>query len=233
MNGSLLKNINRQNDPDSILINVPKYLFFDKGEYMRKKIRFFKQHTMETCGAACILMILDLYRKVEYPTQKQEMKLYSLYRSKAFKGVNAAAIANCLSRNGLAVHMIHSSTKLMDNRDGYFSEELYDALVEEFRSEKEKCEEKIQLTAGTEITCADLRRELDSGRQIILQCIVPGNADGMHDHVLHWIVVYGYEEDEFWVCDPLSSKIRIREDALENYMDTPIGRICVVTGEKI
>lgn len=51
-------------------------------------------------------------------------------------------------------------------------------------------------------------------------------------YTLHWIVVYGYEEDEFLVCDPLSSKIRIPEEALENYMDTPIGKICVVTGEK-
>lgn len=28
---------------------------------MRKKIRFYKQHTMETCGSACMLMLLDLY----------------------------------------------------------------------------------------------------------------------------------------------------------------------------
>lgn len=48
---------------------------------MRKKIRFYKQHTLESCGAACMLMLLDLYRKVEYPTPKQERKLYSLYRS--------------------------------------------------------------------------------------------------------------------------------------------------------
>ena len=199
---------------------------------MRKKLRFYKQHSMETCGPACMLMLLDLYGKIEYPTQKQEMKLYSLYRSKAFKGVNGAAIANCMSRNGLDVHLIQSSTQLMDNRDGYYSEELYDALVEEFRVEKEKCAARIQLTTGVEITCADLRRELDSGKQIILQCIVPGNADGIHDHTLHWIVVYGYEGDEFRVCDPLSSKIRITEEAMENYMDTPIGRICIVVGER-
>jgi len=61
-------------------------------------------------------------------------------------------------------------------------------------------------------------------------CIVPGNADGIHDHTLHWVVVYGYEGDEFLVCDPLSSKIRITAEALENYMDTPIGRICIVIG---
>lgn len=199
---------------------------------MRKKIRFYKQHTMETCGSACMLMILDLYRKVEYPTQKQEMKLYSLYRTKAFKGVNGAAIANCLSRNNLEISLIHSSPQMMDNRGGYFSEELYEALFDEYRAEAEKCVDRIQLTTGTVITCATLKQALDAGRQIILQCIVPGNADGIHDHVLHWIVVYGYEENVFLVCDPLSSKIRLTEEALDNYMDTPIGRICIVIGEK-
>lgn len=199
---------------------------------MRKKIRFFKQHTMETCGAACMLMILDLYRKVEYPTPKQELKLYSLYRSRAFKGMNGAAIANCLSKNNLQIALHHSSHQMMDNRDGYYSEELYEALLEEYRADAGKCAGRVRLTTGAVITCSTLRQALDAGRQIILQCIVPGNADGIHDHALHWVVVYGYEGEDFLVCDPLSSKIRITAEALESYMDTPIGRICIVVGEK-
>lgn len=199
---------------------------------MRKKIRFYKQHTLETCGAACMLMVLDLYRKMEYPTQKQERKLYSLYRSRAFKGMNGAAIANCLSKNNLEISLLHSSSQMMENRDDYFSEELYEALLAEYRSDAEKCAERVQLTTGVVITCDTLKRALDAGKQIILQCIVPGNADGIHDHTLHWIVVYGYVGDEFLVCDPLFSKIRIPAEALENYMDTPIGRICIVTGER-
>lgn len=200
---------------------------------MRRKIRFYKQHTMETCGAACMLMILDLYRKVEYPTPKQEMKLYSLYRSSAFKGINGAAIASCLSKNDLEVTLIQSFHQKMDNRDDYFSEELYEALQREYQTALDKCRNRIRLLTDANICCDSLKQELDEGKQIILQCIVPGNADGIHDHTLHWIVVYGYEEDEFLVCDPLSSKIRITAEALENYMDTPIGRIDIVIGETL
>lgn len=199
---------------------------------MRKKIRFYKQHTMESCGAACMLMLLDLYRKVEYPTPKQERKLYSLYRSQAFLGMNGAAIANCLSKNDLEVRLLLSSPQMMDNRGGYFSQELYDALRAEYDTEVRKCVDRIQLSTGVNITTDTLKRELDDGRQLIVQCIVPGDADGIHDHVLHWVVVYAYEGDSFFVCDPLSSKIKLTEDALEGYMDTPIGRICVTVGEK-
>lgn len=157
---------------------------------MRKKIRFYKQHSMETCGSACMLMLLDLYGKIEYPTPKQEMKLYSLYRSRAFRGVNGAAIANCLSKNGLNVHLAHSSAEMMDNRDGYFPEELFCDLMDEYREEVRKCENRITVRTGAEITCDTIRLELDGGRQIILEYLIPGDADGMHDHVLHWVVVY-------------------------------------------
>ena len=200
---------------------------------MRKKIRFFKQHTMETCGAACMLMRLDLYRKVEYPTPKQEMKLYSMYRSAAFKGVNGAAIANCLSRNNLEVTLIQSFHQKMDNRDGYYPEELYESLQGEYQAALDKCRDRIRLVTDAAITCDSLRQLLDAGKQLILHCIVPGNADGIHDHTLHWIVVYGYEGEEFLVCDPLSSKIRIPEEVMENYMNTPVGRICIATGENV
>ena len=199
---------------------------------MRKKIRFFKQHTMETCGAACMLMLLDYYRKVEYPTPKQERKLYSLYRSRVFRGMNGASIANSLSKNGLAVSLIHSSQDLMENRDGYFDRELYEALLAEYREDAAKCQDRVRLTTGAEITCDDYRRELDAGKLLLVQCIVPGNADGIHDHTLHWVVVYGYEEGAFLVCDPLSSKLRIPQKAMETYMDTPIGRICIVVGQE-
>lgn len=198
---------------------------------MRKKIRFYKQHSMETCGPACMLMLLDLYGKIEYPTPKQEMKLYSLYRSKVFKGVNGAAIANCLSRNGLNVHLAHSCAELMENRSGYFTDELYTALLAEYRAEVAKCEGKIDISTGVGITCDTLRQELDAGRQIILETIIPGDADGIHDHVLHWVVVYGYEDDLFYVCDPLSSKIKLTTKELEQYMDTPIGKIYIAVGQ--
>ena len=195
---------------------------------MRKKIRFYKQHSIETCGPACMLMLLDLYGKIEYPTPKQEMKLYSLYRSKVFKGVNGAAIANCLSRNGLDVRIVHSSQQLMDNRGDYFPEPLFSELLSEYRSEAEKCCGKVGVMTGVEITCHTLRQELNAGCQIILETVIPGDEDGIHDRVLHWILVYGYEGDLFHVCDPMSSKIKLTEEELETYMDTPIGKICVL-----
>lgn len=198
---------------------------------MRKKIRFFRQHTLETCGPSCALMLLDFYRKVKYPTQKQERKLYGIYRSRAFPGTSGAALACCLSRNNLDVRLLHSSERMMENKNGYFSDPLYHALLEEYHAALASCRERISVRTGVPITCAFLKQELNRGRQLLLQCIIPGNADGIHEETLHWVVVYGYEGDEFLVCDPLCSKIRLTSDEAEHYMDTPIGTICLSVGE--
>ena len=205
---------------------------------MRKDIYFYEQNSMETCGPACMLMILDLYGKLdpfgklEYPTPKQEERLYYLCQSKAFRGVNGAEIANYLSKKGLSVHLAHSSSQMMDNRDGYFPEELFIKLLAEYQTGVDKCADRIRISTGADITCDTLRQELDEERQIILETIIPGDADGIHDHVLHWILVYGYEGDVFEACDPLSSKIKLTTAELENYMDTPIGKIYISVGEK-
>lgn len=183
---------------------------------------------METCGISCILMLLDYYRRVTYPTAKQERKLYSLYRCRAFRGVTAAAAADCLSKNGLQVRLLHSFEAMMDNRDGYFPDDLYRAMLEEYRACIASCRDRISLETGADITCERLRSELSAGRQIMVQCIVPGNADGIHEETLHWILLYGFQNGYFLTCDPLSSKITLTEQELERYMDTPIGRICIV-----
>ena len=144
--------------------------------------------------------------------------------------MNGAAIANCLARNGLDVHLVLSSLQMMDNRNGYFSDALFAELLVEYQSEEAKCFDKISIASGVEINCDLLRRELDAGRQIILETFIPGNADGIHDHVLLWIIVYGYEGEMFQVCDPLSSKIKLTAEALDAYMDTPIGKIYLAVG---
>ena len=53
----------------------------------------------------------------------------------------------------------------------------------------------------------------------------------MHDETLHWILLYGYEEDEFLACDPLSGKIRLTGPEAEGYTHTPAGSVCVAVGE--
>lgn len=196
-------------------------------EQRERKIRFFRQHSLETCGASCILMILNYYRRVQYPTDKQERKLYSLYRCRAFKGMLASGIAECLVKNRLDVGIYHSSDHYMDNRDGYYPESLYKAMLDEYIGTIGKIKAQVHIETGSDITPDWCREQLGKGKFLIVQCIVPGDADGMHDETLHWILLCGCDGKDFLACDPLSGKIRLTETEMKGYTDTPVGSICI------
>lgn len=198
----------------------------------KRKIRFFRQHSLETCGISCILMVLDYYKKVEYPTARQERRLYALYRCRAFKGTLAPAIAECLSKNALAVQIWHSSEDYLDNRDGYYPEPLYRAILDEYKNTVLRIGDRVQIETGCVFSPDWYRERLDRGKLLIVQCVVPGDADGMHDRTLHWILIYGRRDGEFLACDPLSSKITLTEEELKMYTDTPVGSVCVVIGDE-
>ena len=197
---------------------------------MRAKVRFFRQHSLETCGISCILMALHAFGRVRYPTAKQEMKLYGIYRCRAFRGTLAPAVALCLSKNGLEVTVRQSSPRGMDNRDGYYPEPLYRELQREYTGTLEKLGDRARVEEDPCFSPEWFRAQLDLGRLPIVQCVVPGNADGMHEETLHWVLLYGYEDGCFLACDPLSHKICLTEAELERYTDTPVGRISVSVG---
>ena len=120
----------------------------------------------------------------------------------------------------------------MENRDGYYPEPLYAALLSEYTATIRRIEQAVDVRLGVQMTPDWYREQLDQGRLLIVQCIVPGNADGMHEETLHWLLVYKYDEAGFWACDPMACKIPLTEEEMNHYTDTPIGKVCVaVDGE--
>lgn len=198
---------------------------------MKHKIRFFKQHSLETCGISCLLMVLYAFGRVQYPTVKQERKLYSIYRCRSFVGTLGVDIANCLARNKLKVSLLHSSVCFLDNRGNYYPKELYETMQREYLAVANRISDYVDIETNASITVELFRTMLDEGKLLIVQCVVPGDADGIHTEVLHWILLYGYDGADFLACDPLSSKIRLNEDKLKKYIDTPVGQICISVGE--
>ena len=52
------------------------------------------------------------------------------------------------------------------------------------------------------------------------------------DHVLHGILLYDCDDSSFNACDPLYGKIRLMDEEVETYMQTPVGRMCISVGLK-
>ena len=195
--------------------------------------RLYKQHTEETCGISCALMVLHHFHRVQYPTPRQERKLYNFYHCRSFKGTLPTAMALLLLRNRLAVSVYHSSPEYLDNRDGYYPPELYRALMAEYQEDLAAIGSGAAVHTGFAQTPAWYREQLAAGRLLIVQVFVTGDADGMHDKVLHWVLLYGCDGDAFLIADPNSVKLRLTEQEMLRYTDTPIGHVCLTVEEGI
>ena len=200
-------------------------------------VKFFGQHAFEeygitnceTCGISCALMVLDYFDKGR-PSKGKERDLYSRYRIKGNKGVLGGAVARILAEKGLLVRLIHSSEDFFDNKDGYYSEEMFKDFLNQHKKHIEAG--KFEVQKGTVITTETLEKELSEGNLVVLQCFIDGNADGIHDKVMHWILVYNFDGEKFYICDPLSGKNKIKKEDLEEYMKTPFGKIYITAKRK-
>lgn len=196
------------------------------------KVRFFKQHSMETCGIACLLMVLDAFGK-DFPTIGKEQAYYARYRSRLMPGTSLAAVAYALTRFRLDVTLAHTAADLMDNRDNYNPPELHAQLLAEHRSFIDRAGDTLHLRIGQDVGTDFLREELARERLIIAEVYIPGDADGIHDHVMHGILLYGMEGDIYLACDPLRGRIRLTEAELIALLDTPYGASVISVGSPV
>lgn len=195
-----------------------------------KKIKVYRQHRLEqygidklvTCGICCLMMVLD-YFGIEYPTVKKEATYYEKYGAEATEGTLGAAIAFALCIRGLKVKLVHSSEQMLENQNGYFSDEIHQALLKEHLGYIESAKGRFDLETGVPITVDTLRDELARQRLVIAQIFIEGD-DGAHEKVMHWILLYGYENGCFLVCDPLEGKTMLSDEELEEGLETPFGR---------
>ena len=197
-----------------------------------KTFPFYPQSTLESCGIACMLMIMKYFGIDTHPDPVKEMNLYKQYGADCTAGTLGSSLAYALSRRRMNVTLVHSSAQMIENRNGYYSDELHRAMLAEYQADIERAEGSFHVETGTDTGCDRLRHELEQNRVLIVQCFVEGDADGMHDHVLHWVVAYGFKNGQFLVCDPLSGKLRLSEKELSEYMDTPLGACFLSVSKK-
>ena len=202
-----------------------------------KKISFYGQHGFpdyriseaETCGTSCFMMALDYYG-IEFPKKSREPVYYRKYKVEKEKGTLGSAIAFALSEKGLSAKIVHSSENYLDNKNGYYSEELYQKFLAQHK--KYIAKGGFVSETGAEINVETIKNELNEEKIVILQTFIEGNADGIHDKVMHWILVYDFEDNEFFVCDPGFGKTKLSEKELSGFMETPFGKIYISVGKK-
>lgn len=207
------------------IIEALEMLKVERKKFMDKDIKPYKQRG-DTCAVVCMMMALEYYKLMEKANWYDERRLYKIYGSDYLPGTPFSAIAYHLSKNGLDTTLFHSDNNLFNNSKNALDDFDFNLAMNEYSEHlkrAELCGTKIK--KGIDINVELLRVELMEGNIIILAGEISGGY--------HAILLSGYKDNKFIVCDPLYKEKRLMtSEEIERYMNTSIGRWFISVNNK-
>lgn len=184
---------------------------------MDKDVKPYKQKG-DTCAIACMMMILEYFKIIPKANWYDEKRLYKIYRSKYMSGTPFSALAFYMSKNDLEVTIYHENQELFKNDQGVIDEIDFKLAMNEYKEYLKDAENNgAKIVNGININADILKQKLDDGNLVILA--------GEISNGYHAILLTGYDQNGFKVCDPLYKSKQSRTfDEIEKFMNTSIGK---------
>ncbi len=210
---------------NDIITGTLEKLKQERNRNMDKNIKPYKQRG-DTCAIACLMMVLEYYQIMDKANWYDERRLYKVYGSKYMAGTPFSALAFHLSKNGLDTTIYHSDINLFNNDKKNLSENDFKCAMDEYKVYLDRAVSKgARAINGIDIDAKLLKELLKVGKKIILA--------GELASAYHAILVSGYDDDKFIVCDPLYKTKQIRTaNELNKFMDTSIGKWFIAISDK-
>lgn len=192
---------------------------------MEFDVKPYKQRG-NTCAIVCMLIVLEYYKIISKVDWIYERKYHRIYKSKYMEGTPFSAIAWHLSKNELDVELVHSENNLFDNSKQILPNDIFNNAITEYKEYLDYAKSKgARIYNGIDITSCFLKDKLCENKLIILA----GQTNG----ILHAILICGYKNNKFIVCDPLyKQKLEKTKEEINEYMRTDLGKWCVAVGKK-
>lgn len=208
-----------------IIVNALEILKKERKIKMDKNVRPYKQRG-DTCAIVCMMMVLEYYKVIEKANWYDERRLYRIYGSKYMSGTPFSALAFHMSKNGLNTTIYHENIDLFNNDKGTLNSEDFELAMNEYKEYLNFAEKKgTKIINGISIDANILKEKLQEGNLIILAGQIFGGY--------HAILITGYDENEFKVCDPLYKDKQTRTfNEIEDFMNTSIGKWFITINDK-
>lgn len=193
---------------------------------MDKNVKPYKQRG-DTCAIACMMMVLEYFGVMEKANWHDEKRFYRIYGSKYVSGTPFSALAFHFSKNGLDTSLYHEDLNLFNNDKGVLSDDVFNSAISEYKEMLRRAElAGTNVINGIKINSQLVRKELERGHLAIVAGEMSGGA-------YHAILVSGYDEDTFIVCDPLYKTKQLKsQEELDKFMDTSIGKWFISVNQK-
>lgn len=210
---------------NDIIISALERLKEERKNNMDKDVRPYKQRG-DTCAIVCMMMVLEYYKVISKANWYDERRLYRLYASKYMDGTPFSALAFYLSKNGLETTICHENKELFKNDQGVVDQADFKLAMDEYKDYLKYAENNgTKVVNGMDITVDVLKQKLQNGDLVILAGELPG--------AYHAILLTGYDQDGFKVCDPLYKTKQNRTfDEIEKFMNTSIGKWFISVNDK-
>ena len=184
---------------------------------MKKEIKPYRQNG-PTCAIVCMMMILYSYDLIDNYTYNEEMRLYEMYKSKSMGGTPFSALALHLGKNGLKTELYHSEKNYFSNEKKLISEYIFNHALEEYQTYIDEAKKYgLKFHNGVDINNDFLKEKIDAGNLLIVA--------GVHENLLHALLVCGYDETGFYLYDPLHfEKLHRSYKTIKSFMNTGIGK---------
>ena len=192
---------------------------------MEKNVRLYKQRG-DTCAIACMMMALEYFNVMEKANWYDERRYYRIYGSKYMSGTPFSSLAFHFSKNGLDTTLYHEDLNLFNNDKGALSKEDFQFAMSEYIEMLNRAKlNGANVINGIKINSQLIRKELEKGNLVIVAGEIPGGY--------HSILISGYDDNKFVVCDPLFNKKQVKtEKELEKFMCTSIGKWFISVNNK-
>lgn len=211
----MLNNENIYSCSHEEIFNAFNKLIKERMSKMVMKVKHYPQRTPVTCAICCLMMVLNYYNKIDEMSYELELSYYNIYRSKFTDGASFAAISYELVSKGLNVELLHSERTMFKN-ESYLSDSTFNLLMKEYSEWILKANGGLSVINGIKISNNVIIEKLRLGNIII--------AAGHVGMALHALVINGYEDDEYIVCDPIKTETsKMSKHDMSEYLKTPIG----------
>ena len=188
------------------IIKALKILQDKRSVEVDKDVRIYKQRG-DTCAIACMMMALEYFGVMEKANWYDEKRYYRIYCSKYMSGTPFSALAFHFAKNGLDTSLYHEELNLFNNNKGALSKENFQFAMSEYTEMLDRAKMTgANIVNGIKINSQLIRKKLEKGNIVI----VAGEISGAY----HAILISGYSDDKFIVCDPLfkTKQIKTQEE---------------------
>ena len=210
---------------NDIVIEALGLLKDERKNKMVKNVKPYKQRG-DTCAIVCMMMVLEYYKIIDRANWYDEKRLYKIYGSKYMSGTPFSALAYHMSKNGLDTTLYHADSNLFNNDCGVLNDYDFELAMEEYKENLIIAKKSgAKVVNGININIELLKEKLQEGNLVILAGEIYGGY--------HAILLTGYDEKGFIVCDPLYNDKQNRTyEEIEKFMNTSIGKWVITVNDK-